>query len=98
MQRSPLASRRRIRLAFTRDRNLQVRLGYRQRAGQAIVPAAMCPTAAAPLQALLGPLAALLRLEALRVDRRGEHSPLAAAASHQVAEAVRWLTGSRTRA
>ena len=56
---TPLASRRRLRLAFRRaDR--QVRLGYRARRSHALVETAVCPIALPELVALFAPLGDLL--------------------------------------
>ncbi len=56
---SPLASRRRVRLAWQR-RGGRVRLGYRQRRGRDIVAVTRCPIALPAIEALLEPLAACL--------------------------------------
>ena len=55
----PAASRRRLRLALTRERG-QARLGLRARAGQAVVAIETCPVAQPALVVLLAPLAEAL--------------------------------------
>lgn len=57
LHKSPLASRRRLRLGFTGDG----RPGFRRRGGRAIVPVDSCPIARSELVALLEPLRRLLR-------------------------------------
>ena len=52
----PPASRRRLRLALTKERS-RLRLGLRERSGQAVVPLDMCPVAEPALEALLPTLA-----------------------------------------
>ena len=55
----PPASRRRLRLALTKERS-RLRLGLRERSGQAVVPLDMCPAAEPALEALLPTLAVAL--------------------------------------
>ena len=57
LHQSPLGSRRRLRLGFTRDGQL----GFRRRADSAIVAVAVCPIARPELVALFAPLGHLLR-------------------------------------
>lgn len=59
LARSPLGSRRRLRLAWRR-KGRQVELGYRVRGGREIVTVTECPIAEPALVALLSPLRALL--------------------------------------
>lgn len=70
INRSPLGSRRRVRLAW-QGQGRQLRLGFRARGGHRIVPVTACPVAAPAIQVLLAPLADLLgRLKA--VPKEGE--------------------------
>jgi 23S rRNA (uracil1939-C5)-methyltransferase len=64
---TPPASRRRVRLAFT-IRSRKVRLGFRVRAGHALVDVAECPVARLEIVALLPPLRSLLAALAMARD------------------------------
>jgi 23S rRNA (uracil1939-C5)-methyltransferase len=55
MQSSPLASRRRLRLAWKRTGG-KPRLGFRERRGHGLVPITVCPIARPGLAALIAPL------------------------------------------
>jgi 23S rRNA (uracil1939-C5)-methyltransferase len=68
--RTPPASRRRVRLAFAREKG-RLRLGFRERAGRRVVDIAVCPVARPEIVALLAPLRELVAgLEA--AGREGE--------------------------
>jgi 23S rRNA (uracil1939-C5)-methyltransferase len=75
---TPPASRRRVRLAFT-ARSGGVRLGFRVRAGHALVDVAACPVARPEIVALLPALRALLAR--LAMARRGGEVQITASAS-----------------
>jgi 23S rRNA (uracil1939-C5)-methyltransferase len=75
---TPPASRRRVRLGFTADPG-GVRLGFRVRAGHALVDVAECPVARPEIVALLPALRDLLRR--LEMARRGGEILVTASAS-----------------
>ena len=83
---TPPASRRRVRLAFA-VRSRKVRLGFRVRAGHAVVDVAACPVARPEIVALLPALRSLLADLALARDGRrsadhGERERPRSAADH----------------
>jgi 23S rRNA (uracil1939-C5)-methyltransferase len=76
--RAPPAARRRVRLAFS-GRSGKLRLGFRVRAGHAVVAIAQCPVARPEIVALLPALRELLA--ALAITARGGEVQITTAAS-----------------